>query len=33
MRLTDFKVLIFDCYGTLIDRESGRIEALEVPIA
>lgn len=23
MRLTDFKVLSFSCYGTLIDRESG----------
>jgi len=29
MRLTDFKVLTFDCYGTLIDWESGMIEALE----
>ncbi len=28
MRLTDFKVLTFDCYGTLIDWESGMIEAL-----
>ena len=29
MRLTDFKVLTFDCYGTLIDWETGIIEALE----
>lgn len=28
MRLTDFKALTFDCYGTLIDWESGMIEAL-----
>src|SRR5687767_4861126 len=28
MALTDFKVLTFDCYGTLIDWESGMIEAL-----
>jgi 2-haloalkanoic acid dehalogenase type II len=28
MRLTDFKVLTFDCYGTLIDWESGMIAAL-----
>lgn len=28
MRLTDFKALSFDCYGTLIDWESGMIEAL-----
>ncbi|GEO18958.1 haloacid dehalogenase type II [Microvirga aerophila] len=28
MRLTDFKVLTFDCYGTLIDWESGMVEAL-----
>jgi 2-haloacid dehalogenase len=28
MRLTDYKVLTFDCYGTLIDWESGIIEAL-----
>lgn len=27
-KLTDFKVLTFDCYGTLIDWESGLIEAL-----
>lgn len=29
MRLSDFKVLSFDCYGTLIDWESGMIEALQ----
>ncbi len=28
MRLSDFKVLTFDCYGTLIDWESGMIEGL-----
>ncbi len=28
MRLRDFKVLTFDCYGTLIDWESGMIAAL-----
>jgi len=28
MRLTDFKALTFDCYGTLIDWESGMIEGL-----
>ena len=28
MRLTDFKVLTFDCYGTLIDWESGMVDAL-----
>ncbi len=28
MKLTDFKVLTFDCYGTLIDWESGMIAAL-----
>ena len=28
-RLTDFKVLTFDCYGTLIDWESGMLEALK----
>jgi 2-haloalkanoic acid dehalogenase type II len=28
MRLKDFKVLTFDCYGTLIDWESGMIAAL-----
>ena len=29
MRLTDYKALTFDCYGTLIDWESGMIEALK----
>jgi 2-haloacid dehalogenase len=29
MRLTDFDVLTFDCYGTLIDWESGITEALK----
>jgi len=29
MRLGDFKVLTFDCYGTLIDWESGMVAALE----
>ncbi len=29
MRLTDFKVLTFDCYGTLVDWESGMIEGLK----
>jgi 2-haloacid dehalogenase/putative hydrolase of the HAD superfamily len=29
VRLSDFKVLTFDCYGTLIDWESGMIEALK----
>ena len=28
MKLTDFKVLTFDCYGTLIDWERGMIAAL-----
>lgn len=28
MRLSDYKVLTFDCYGTLIDWESGMIVAL-----
>ena len=28
MHLTDFKVLTFDCYGTLIDWESGMVDAL-----
>ena len=32
MRLTDFKVLTFDCYGTLIDWESGMLDALR-PLA
>jgi 2-haloalkanoic acid dehalogenase type II len=29
MRLTDFRVLTFDCYGTLIDWESGIYAALQ----
>jgi putative hydrolase of the HAD superfamily len=29
MRLHDFKVLTFDCYGTLIDWESGMVNALK----
>ena len=29
MQLTDFSVLTFDCYGTLIDWESGIITALQ----
>ncbi len=28
MKLTNFKVLTFDCYGTLIDWETGMVEAL-----
>ncbi|MFB3047105.1 MAG: haloacid dehalogenase, partial [Acidiferrobacterales bacterium] len=28
MKLTDFEALTFDCYGTLIDWESGMIAAL-----
>ena len=32
MRLTDFKALSFDCYGTLIDWEAGLCAALE-PLA
>src|SRR5215208_4854322 len=33
MKLTDFKVLTFDCYGTLIDWESGMFEALKPLVA
>ena len=29
MKLTQFKALTFDCYGTLIDWESGMFEALK----
>ena len=29
MKLSDFKVLTFDCYGTLIDWETGILKALE----
>jgi len=32
MRVSDFKVLTFDCYGTLIDWESGMVAALQ-PLA
>ncbi len=32
-RLTDFKVLTFDCYGTLIDWESGIWDALQPLLA
>jgi FMN phosphatase YigB (HAD superfamily) len=28
MQLTDFKVLTLDCYGTLIDWETGIVNAL-----
>src|SRR5512147_1549320 len=28
MRLTDFKALTFDCYGTLIDWETGMMRGL-----
>ncbi len=33
MRLHDFKVLTFDCYGTLIDWESGIHTALRPLLA
>lgn len=33
MKLTDFKILTFDCYGTLIDWESGILNALRPWIA
>jgi len=33
MQLTNFSVLTFDCYGTLIDWESGIINALEPLLA
>jgi 2-haloacid dehalogenase len=33
MRLADFKVLSFDCYGTLIDWESGMMAALAPLVA
>src|SRR4051812_10073080 len=32
MQLSEFKVLSFDCYGTLIDWEAGIVEAL-APLA
>src|SRR4029079_6888864 len=33
MQLQDFKILTFDCYGTLIDWESGMYAALEPLVA
>jgi 2-haloacid dehalogenase len=33
MRLSDYKALTFDCYGTLIDWESGMVGALQPLIA
>jgi 2-haloalkanoic acid dehalogenase type II len=33
MKLTDFRVLSFDCYGTLIDWESGILVALQPLLA
>jgi 2-haloalkanoic acid dehalogenase type II len=33
MKLSDFKVLTFDCYGTLIDWESGILNALHPLVA
>jgi 2-haloacid dehalogenase len=33
VRLTDFDVLTFDCYGTLIDWESGIHDALQPLLA
>lgn len=33
MRLSDFRVLSFDCYGTLIDWETGLTEALQPLVA
>ncbi|WP_454690964.1 haloacid dehalogenase type II [Achromobacter aloeverae] len=33
MKLTDFKVLTFDCYGTLIDWETGIHDALQPLLA
>ncbi len=33
MKLTDFKVLTFDCYGTLIDWETGIVIGLETLVA
>ena len=29
MQLTDFKALTFDCYGTLIDWETGMVDGLK----
>src|SRR5260221_13666945 len=33
MKLTDYKVLTFDCYGTLIDWEAGIYSALKPLLA
>ena len=33
MRLTDFKALTFDCYGTLIDWESGIVAGLSALVS
>ena len=33
MKLHDFEVLTFDCYGTLIDWESGLLTALRPLLA
>jgi phosphoglycolate phosphatase-like HAD superfamily hydrolase len=33
MKLTDYKVLTFDCYGTLIDWEAGILAALQPLLA
>ena len=33
MKLNDFKVLTFDCYGTLIDWETGMVEGLAPLVA
>jgi len=33
MRVSDFKVLTFDCYGTLIDWEGGMLAALQPLVA
>jgi 2-haloacid dehalogenase len=33
MRLTDFEVLTFDCYGTLIDWETGLFDGLRMLVA
>ncbi len=33
MKLSDYEVLTFDCYGTLIDWESGMFEALKPLVA
>ena len=33
MKLTDFKALTFDCYGTLIDWETGILNAIRPVLA